>query len=67
MVDEAIELATALAKLLTKLLDGSATPEEHRRVRDVLHEESASEKALRDIETLRRLARIADLDNPEDG
>ncbi len=66
MVDEAIELATALAHLLAKLLDGSATPEERRRVRDILHEEGASEQAARDIELARRLERIQELDPPEE-
>ncbi len=66
MMTEAIELATALAGLLVKLLDGTATPEERRRVRDILHEDSASEQAARDIETARRLERLAELDPPEE-
>ncbi len=67
MVDEVIQLATELARLLSRLLDGTATPDEHRRVRDILAEDSASEQAMRDIEAARRLERIADFDDPGDG
>ncbi len=64
MVSEAIELATALAGLLARLLDGTSTPEERRRVRDILAEESESLRAARDIEAARRLERLADFDDP---
>ncbi len=65
MVDEILELATALAQLLARLLDGTSTPEERRKVRDILSEDSASEQAARDIEAARRLERLAELDPPE--
>lgn len=61
MVSEAVELATALAQLLAKLLDGSATPDEVKHVRDILHAKSASAQAAEDIEAA-RLEKIAELD-----
>lgn len=64
MIGEAIELATALAHLLAKLLDGSSTPEERRRVRDILAEDSASEQAAKDIEAAKRLEQLSELDEP---
>lgn len=64
MVSEAIELATALAHLLTKLLDGSASDDEKRRVRDILAGDSASAQAERDILAARRLEKLADFDDP---
>lgn len=65
MVSELIELATPLAALLAKLLDGSATPAEVQHVRDILHGKSASQQAFEDIEA-ERLEKLAELDDPDE-
>jgi hypothetical protein len=62
MVSEIVELATVLAQLLAKLLDGSATPEEVQHVRDILHAKSASAQAAEDIEAA-RLKKLHELDD----
>ena len=65
---EALKLGLELARLAFDVIDGMVSPEEaHRKVRDILPDESASERAAKDIEAARRLERLADLDGPDEG
>ncbi len=65
---EAVTLAIELFRLAMDLIDGRTTPEQaHRRVRDILPDEGASERAVKDIEAARRLERLADFDDPGEG
>jgi hypothetical protein len=64
MVEEAIELATALVDVARDLLTGAETPAgARRRVRDILPEKSESESAEEDIIRAKRLEKIGELDD----
>jgi hypothetical protein len=64
MVTEAIQLATALVDVARDLLTGNETPAGARqRVRDILPEDSDSEKAAKDLAESLRLDSIAELDD----
>lgn len=63
MVEEAIELATALVDVARDLLTGNETPAgARRRVADILPERSASEDAAEDIIRAKRLEGLSELD-----
>lgn len=66
-MDEAIKLGVELARLAVDLFDGRETEAgARRRVRDILPDKSHSEQAAEDIIAARRLAAIADMDEPGD-
>lgn len=63
MVEEAIELATALVDVARDLLTGNETPAGARqRVKDILPEKSESEDAAEDIIRAKRLEKLGELD-----
>lgn len=63
-MDEAVKLGLALVRLASDLFDGTETPAGARvRVRDLLPEQSDSEKAAEDIIRAKRLERLDELDD----
>lgn len=66
-ITDAVTIATELVRLAVDLFDGRETPQgAHRRVRDILPDDGASEQAARDLATALRLERLADNDEPGD-
>lgn len=64
-MDEALKLGVELARLAVDLFDGRETPDGARvRVRDILPEQSESEKAVEDIIRAKRLEKLAEGDDP---
>ena len=60
-----IEIGIALARIAVDLFDGRETEEgARRRVRDVLPEEGASERAARDLAAAMKLEALAEVDDP---
>lgn len=60
---EAARLAVDLIRLAMDLFDGNETPEgAHRRVREILPDESESERAARELAASMRLEKLAELD-----
>lgn len=67
MVDEAIQLATALVDIARDLLTGSETPRgAEKRVRDILPERSASEDAADDLARSMKLQELDEVGADEE-
>lgn len=63
-LEVAARIAVELFRVGMDLLDGRETPEgAHKRVRDILPEESDSERAARELAASMRLAGLAELDD----
>jgi hypothetical protein len=60
-----IEIGIALARIAVDLFDGRETEEgARRRVRDILPDEGASERAARDLAASLKLQELAEVDDP---
>lgn len=60
-----IDIGIALARVAVDLFDGRETENgARRRVRDILPEEGASEKAARDLAMSMKLERLGEVDDP---
>ncbi len=60
-----IEAGIALARVAVDLFDGRETEEgARRRVRDILPDEGASERAAEDLMQAMRLEKLAEVDDP---
>jgi hypothetical protein len=60
-----IEIGIALARIAVDLFDGRETEEgARRRVRDILPDEGASERAARDLAASLKLQGLAEVDDP---
>lgn len=64
-VDDAVAIGAALARVASDLISGFISKQEaHRRVREILPEEGASERAARELVESMRLERLAEVDDP---
>lgn len=63
----AAQIAVELFRVGMDLIDGRETPEgAHRRVRDILPDEGASERSARELAASMRLEKLAEGDDPGD-